>query len=110
MNVGLLPLADQRWLWPRTGFAWRRIGPMMPGEHPVEMLAEHLAHAPVPRHRRQERSARLCCINGGRRESGALRGLGGEIEGFVDELHFACNLWFDQDAMAASIMCMISKP
>jgi formylglycine-generating enzyme required for sulfatase activity len=44
MNAGLLPLIDQGWLWPRTGFArWMRVGPMMPGEHPVEMLAEHLA-------------------------------------------------------------------
>ena len=44
MNAGLLPLVDQGWLWPRTGFGnWRRIGPMMPGEHPVAMLAEFLA-------------------------------------------------------------------
>ena len=43
MQAGLLPLIDQGWLWPRTGYArWRRIGPMMPGERPVEMLAEHL--------------------------------------------------------------------
>jgi hypothetical protein len=28
MNAGLLPLIDQGWLWPRTGYAqWRRIGP-----------------------------------------------------------------------------------
>ena len=46
MNAGLLPLIDQGWLWPRTGYAqWRRIGPMMPGERPVAMLAEHLARA-----------------------------------------------------------------
>ena len=46
MNAGLLPLVDQGWLWPRTGYArWRRIGPMMPGEHPVAMLAEHLARS-----------------------------------------------------------------
>ncbi len=46
MNAGLLPLVDQGWLWPRTGFeTWRRIGPMMPGERPVAMLAEHLARA-----------------------------------------------------------------
>jgi hypothetical protein len=44
MNAGLLPLVEQGWLWPRTGYErWRLIGPMMPGEHPVEMLAEHLA-------------------------------------------------------------------
>ena len=46
MNAGLLPLVDQGWLWPRTGYArWRRIGPMMPGEHPVAMMAEHLARS-----------------------------------------------------------------
>ena len=46
MNAGLLPLVDQGWLWPRTGLEhWRRIGPMMPGDRPVTMLAEHLARA-----------------------------------------------------------------
>ncbi len=46
MQAGLLPLIDRGWLWPRTGFAhWRRIGPMMPGARPVEMLAEALARA-----------------------------------------------------------------
>jgi hypothetical protein len=43
MMAGLLPLVDQGWLWPRTGFEhWLRIGPMMPGPHPVRMLAESL--------------------------------------------------------------------
>jgi TIR domain len=47
MQAGLLPLMiDQGWLWPRTSYAhWRRIGPMMPGERPVGMLAESLARA-----------------------------------------------------------------
>lgn len=45
MRAGLLPLIDQSWLWPRTGYKhWRCIGPMLPGERPVEMLAESLAH------------------------------------------------------------------
>lgn len=44
MQAGLLPLIDLGWLWPRTDFMrWIRIGPMMPSEHPVEMLAESLA-------------------------------------------------------------------
>jgi formylglycine-generating enzyme required for sulfatase activity len=44
MQAGLLPLVNDGWLWSRTEIAhWRRIGPIMPGEHPVEMLAEHLA-------------------------------------------------------------------
>ncbi len=46
MQAGLLPLIDQGWLWPRTRLDyWRRIGPMMPGMKPVEMLAESLARA-----------------------------------------------------------------
>ena len=49
MNAGLLPLVDQGWLWPRTRFeTWRRIGPMMPGERPVAMLAEHLTRVFKP--------------------------------------------------------------
>lgn len=44
MNAGLLPLIEQGWLWPRTGIAnWLRIGPLMPGATPVEMLAEALS-------------------------------------------------------------------
>jgi formylglycine-generating enzyme required for sulfatase activity len=43
MNAGLLPLVDQGWLWPRTRIAhWLRIGPLMPGQHPVGMLIESL--------------------------------------------------------------------
>ena len=46
MLAGLLPLIDQGWLWPRTGVAhWQRIGPMLPGARPMEMLAESLARA-----------------------------------------------------------------
>jgi len=46
MQAGLLPLIDQGWLWPRTGVAhWQRIGPMLPGARPLEMLAESLARA-----------------------------------------------------------------
>ena len=46
MNAGMLPLVKQGWLWARTGFEhWQLIGPMMPGEHPVAMLAENLSRA-----------------------------------------------------------------
>ena len=46
MNAGLLPLIDEGWLCRKTGFdRWVRIGPMMPGDKPVRMLAEHLATA-----------------------------------------------------------------
>jgi hypothetical protein len=60
MNAGLLPLVDQGWLWPRTGYEhWRRIGPMMPGEHPAEMLAEHLARASTALMRSASRLSRV---------------------------------------------------
>jgi len=50
MQAGLLPLIDQGWLWPRTGVArWQRIGPMLPGVRPVEMLAESLARLSMVR-------------------------------------------------------------
>ena len=47
MQAGLLPLIDKGWLWrPRSQYEdWKRMGPMMPGGHPVEMLAECLAKA-----------------------------------------------------------------
>ena len=46
MQAGLLPLVEQGWLWPRTGYErWTIIGPMMPGARPLEMLAECLGHA-----------------------------------------------------------------
>jgi len=44
MNAGLLPLVEKGWLWRRTGYErWTCIGPMVPGNDPVEMLAECLA-------------------------------------------------------------------
>lgn len=46
MQAGLLPLIDQGWLWPRTGYArWQRIGPMLPGSAPVGTLIGALATA-----------------------------------------------------------------
>jgi formylglycine-generating enzyme required for sulfatase activity len=57
MNAGILPLIDQGWLWRRTRVErWIRIGPMMPGVRPVDMLAEHLARA-FSRPDRQEEMA-----------------------------------------------------
>lgn len=50
MQAGLLPLIEQGWLWPRTGYErWQIIGPMMPGARPVEMLAECLHHVFGPK-------------------------------------------------------------
>jgi formylglycine-generating enzyme required for sulfatase activity len=47
MQAGLLPIIDKGWLWRpgRRYEHWTRIGPMMPGAHPIEMLAECLARA-----------------------------------------------------------------
>lgn len=46
MNAGILPLVDDGWLWPRTRIEhWQLIGPMMPGERPLDALAECLCHA-----------------------------------------------------------------
>jgi hypothetical protein len=46
MNAGMLPLIEQGWLFTRTGIAdWKVIGPMMPGQHPLDMLAEQLARS-----------------------------------------------------------------
>lgn len=46
MRAGLLPKIEQGVLWRRTGYAdWLILEPMMPGEHPLEMLAEKLARA-----------------------------------------------------------------
>ena len=47
MQAGLLPLIDQGWLWPRTDYEhWRRIGPIMPGEHPVETQQRRFPRVP----------------------------------------------------------------
>ncbi|MEZ5448038.1 MAG: hypothetical protein R3E89_03105, partial [Thiolinea sp.] len=46
VRAGLLPKIEQGLLWRRTGYAdWHILEPMMPGEQPVEMLAEKLAKA-----------------------------------------------------------------
>ncbi|EIJ34087.1 SUMF1/EgtB/PvdO family nonheme iron enzyme [Thiothrix nivea] len=46
VRAGLLPKIEQGLLWRRTGYAgWNILEPMMPGEKPVEMLAEKLAKA-----------------------------------------------------------------
>ncbi|MEZ5452091.1 MAG: SUMF1/EgtB/PvdO family nonheme iron enzyme [Thiothrix sp.] len=46
VHAGLLPKIEKGLLWRRTGYAdWKILEPMMPGEKPVEMLAEKLAKA-----------------------------------------------------------------
>lgn len=43
INAGLIPLIEQGALWPRTGFKqWKIIGPLIPGEKPLQQLAELL--------------------------------------------------------------------
>ncbi|GEM_PF-1026814 len=49
VNAGMLPLIEQGALWPNTGFAqWQIIGPMMPGEKPLDRLAMVLDRALNP--------------------------------------------------------------
>ena len=46
VRAGLLPKIEQGALWRRTGYAdWLILDTMMPGEKPLEMLAEKLAKA-----------------------------------------------------------------
>ncbi len=54
VNAGMLPLIQQGSLWARTGYEnWQILGPMMPGEKPLQRLAEVLERAfePVPERR-----------------------------------------------------------
>lgn len=46
VRAGMLPKIEQGLLWRRTGYAdWKILEPLIPGEKPVEMLAEKLAKA-----------------------------------------------------------------
>ncbi|MBU0655408.1 MAG: SUMF1/EgtB/PvdO family nonheme iron enzyme [Gammaproteobacteria bacterium] len=48
VNAGMLPLIKQGALWARTGYEhWHILGPMMPGEQPLQKLAEVLEHSLV---------------------------------------------------------------
>jgi formylglycine-generating enzyme required for sulfatase activity len=61
INAGLIPMIEQDALWPRTGFKeWKILGPMVPGEKPLQQLAELLEIALIkdPDERDVERSYR----------------------------------------------------
>jgi hypothetical protein len=46
VRAGLLPLVARGSLWPRTGLSqWSVIGPLMPGQRPLERLAEGVERA-----------------------------------------------------------------
>jgi formylglycine-generating enzyme required for sulfatase activity len=46
VNAGMLPLIQQGILWARTGYGdWHILKPMMPGEKPLQQLAEVLEHS-----------------------------------------------------------------
>ena len=46
VNAGMLPMIEQGTLWSRTGYSrWQIIGPMMPGETPLDRLALELDQA-----------------------------------------------------------------
>jgi formylglycine-generating enzyme required for sulfatase activity len=49
VNAGMLPLIQQGILWARTGYEhWHILKPMMPGEKPLQQLAEVLEHSLLP--------------------------------------------------------------
>ncbi|MDJ0805857.1 MAG: SUMF1/EgtB/PvdO family nonheme iron enzyme [Gammaproteobacteria bacterium] len=49
VNAGMLPLIQQGALWSSTGYEnWRILGPLLPGERPLQRLAEVLEQAFQP--------------------------------------------------------------
>ena len=57
--AGLLPMVERGALWPRTGLAqWQVLGPMMPGQEPVDRLAEALEKGLKPDAQQRDSLAR----------------------------------------------------
>ena len=57
--AGLLPMVARGALWPRTGLAqWQVLGPMMPGQEPVDRLAEALEKGLKPDPQQRDTLAR----------------------------------------------------
>jgi len=66
VNAGMLPLIEQGLLWSRTGFAkWKIIGPMMPGEKPLDRLARILDQALIPDPEKRDHKRRLTRLEDG---------------------------------------------
>jgi formylglycine-generating enzyme required for sulfatase activity len=65
VNAGMLPLIQQGALWAQTGYeCWQIIGSLMPGEHPLQQLAEALEHALVADPERRDIPQRYAQLQG----------------------------------------------
>ncbi len=59
VNAGMLPLIQQGILWARTGYGeWHILKPMMPGEKPLQQLAEVLEHSLLAEQRQRDTGKR----------------------------------------------------
>lgn len=59
VNAGMLPLIQQGILWARTGYEhWQILKPMMPGEKPLQQLAEVLEHSLLPEQHQRDTGQR----------------------------------------------------
>lgn len=60
VNAGMLPMIEQGALWSGTGFGrWKIIGPMMPGEKPLDRLASVLDRALISESETRDHQRRL---------------------------------------------------
>ncbi len=63
VNAGMLPLIKQGALWARTGYEhWHILSPMMPGEQPLQKLAEVLEHSLVADPAQRDTSKRYASL------------------------------------------------
>ncbi|SEA96179.1 Formylglycine-generating enzyme, required for sulfatase activity, contains SUMF1/FGE domain [Thiothrix caldifontis] len=63
VNAGMLPLIQQGILWARTGYEhWHILKPMMPGEKPLQQLAEVLEHSLLPEQQRDIGKRHQCLL------------------------------------------------
>lgn len=80
VQAGLLPMIRSGALWARTGVEqWTLLGPMVPGQEPVEMLAEVLERGLIDAPAQRDIGRRRAQLERGKRELAyALRAYGSE--------------------------------
>ena len=80
VQAGLLPMIRSGALWARTGIEqWTLLGPMVPGQEPVEMLAEVLERGLIDTPAQRDIGRRRAQLERGERELAyALRAYGSE--------------------------------
>jgi len=80
VQAGLLPMIRSGALWARTGVEqWTLIGPMVPGQEPVEMLAEVLERSLINEPEQRDIGKRRAQLERGERELAyALRAYGSD--------------------------------